>query len=83
MFPGTALFIVVIALIAPQSRALLGACLAGAMGFINAWAPYSYFLLLLLAVAMLGAVIVLKTWPKTPEPDNPMAKYKKEIPYED
>jgi hypothetical protein len=83
MFLGTGLFLVVMLLVAPQSRLFLETCLASGGGFIHAYAPFSYVLILLPPVAMIGSMFVLRTWPKTPDPENPMAKYKNDRPYEE
>jgi hypothetical protein len=83
MFLGTALFVVVIVLVAPQSRLFLMTCLASAVGFIHDWAPFSYLLVMLLLASMFGAIYALKTWPQSQEPENPMAKYRREDPIDD
>jgi hypothetical protein len=83
MFLRPGLFLLVFILIAPQSRAYLGARVATAAAWINAWAPYSYILLLLLPIAALASAYVVRKWPVRVEPENPMAKYRKEVPYEE
>jgi hypothetical protein len=83
MFIGTGLFIVVVVLIAPQSRLFLMTGLASAVGFIHDWAPFSYLLVLLLLASIFGAIYALKTWPQTQEPESPMAKYRREDPVDD
>ena len=83
MFLRPALFLLVFVLIAPQSRSYLGSCLANAGEWIGAWAPFSYILLLMLPVAGLASVYIVKKWPVHIEPENPMAKYRKEVPFED
>ena len=83
MFLGTILFTVVVLLIAPQSRLFIMACLANASGFIDHFAPFSYILMMGLVVATFGFVYVLKSWPKSEEPENPMAKYRREDPVDD
>lgn len=83
MFLGTVLFTVVVLLVAPQSRLFIMTRLASAGSFIDSWAPFSYILMLLLAAATIAAVYVMKSWPKTEEPENPMAKYRREDPVDD
>ena len=83
LFLGAALFLLVMVMIAPQSRLFLEACLANAEDLINAWAPVSYFLVLLLLVAAFGSIYLLKSWPKSQEPENPMARYRREDPVDD
>jgi len=83
MFLRPALFLLVIVLAAPQSRSYLGLHLASAGVWINAWAPFSYILLLMLPVAGLASVYIVQKWPERTEPESPMAKYRKDIPFED
>ena len=82
-FLGAGLFLVVMVMVAPQSRLFLMTRVASAGEFINTWAPFSYVLVLLLLVATVGSVYALKSWPKTEEPENPMAKYRREDPVDD
>ena len=83
MFLRPALFLLVFVLIAPQSRSYLGLCLASAGKWISAWSPFSYILLLMLPIAGLASVYIVQKWPERIEPESPMAKYRKEIPFED
>jgi hypothetical protein len=83
MFIGTILFMVVIVMIAPHSRQFVMDSVASAGNFIDAWAPFSYVLMLLLVAATFGFMYVLKSWPQTEEPENPMAKYRREEPVDD
>jgi len=73
---GAVLFLVLFILIAPPSRALLGQWLAHAALWTSAWAPFSYILLLLLFVAPFVSFLLMRRWPKVPEPENPLARYK-------
>jgi hypothetical protein len=83
MFLKPGLFLLVFLLIAPASRAYLGAHLASAAEWINVWAPFSYILLLMLPIAGLASMYIVKKWPERVEPESPMAKYRKEIPFEE
>jgi hypothetical protein len=83
MFLKPGLFLLTFLMIAPQSRAYLGACLTSAGGWINAWAPFSYVMLMMLPMAALASMYIVKNWPVRIEPESPMAKYRKEIPYEE
>jgi hypothetical protein len=83
MFLGTILFTVVVLLVAPQSRLFIMTRLASTGSFIDHWAPFSYILMLLLVAATFAAMYVMKSWPKTVEAENPMAKYRREDPVDD
>ena len=73
---GTILFAVFFLLIAPGSRAMMGTILVGAGDWIVKWAPYSYFLLMLVILIPAVAAMVLIKWPQPPEPEDPLARYK-------
>jgi len=83
MFKGASLFALVFILIAPKSREFLLGVLTRTGENLNAWAPFSYIALLLLLAAPVVSVIVIKTWPEHVEPENPMAKYRRETPQDD
>jgi hypothetical protein len=83
MFLRPAIMLLVFVLIAPQSRAYLGAHLTDVGQWIHAWAPLSYLLLLMLPAAGLASALMVKRAPLREEPENPMAKYRKDIPFEE
>ena len=83
MFLGAFLFILFFVLIAPQSQAFLLGLAAGAAAFITGWAPFSYVFLLILVAAPFIGMYLVHTWPQRADPENPMAKYCNEIPFEE
>jgi len=83
MFLGAALFILFFVLIAPQSQAFLLGLFAGASTWVSDWAPISYILLLLLFGALLAGIYMVRSWPAKVEPENPMAKYRREMPLDE
>jgi hypothetical protein len=72
------LFVLVFILVAPATRAFIFASLAHASTWMISWAPFSFLLLGILLVAPLAAIYLMKTWPVHVEPENPMAKYRRE-----
>lgn len=80
---GTLLFTMFFVLLAPKSRAMIGAVFAGAGDWISKWAPFSYALLLIGIVVPIAAALLLVKWPEPPEPENPLARYKAEDVLED
>ena len=82
MYLGVLLFAVVFMLIAPKSRAFLAANLDSAGGFMMAWAPFSFILVGILLAAPFVSFYLIKSWPEKVEPENPMAKYRRD-PLED
>jgi hypothetical protein len=83
MYLGTILFLIVMLLVTPQTRAFIMGSLASATAFIHNWAPFSYGLMVMLLVACIGAIYALHSWPKTVVPESPMAKYRREEPMDD
>jgi hypothetical protein len=80
MFLGAVLFVLIFVLLAPQSQAFLFGLAAGAGEFLTAWAPFSYILLLILLAAPCVGMYIVHTWPQRVEEENPMAKYRREMP---
>ena len=83
MLLGLILFVLVIVLVAPQSQAFLIKLASGAGTFLTAWAPFSYILLLLLLAAFCVGIYLVHTWPQRIDEENPMAKYRREMPLDE
>lgn len=79
----TGIFLGAFLLIAPQTREFLFSHLTSAGEQIHAWAPFSYIGVMLILIAPLASIYLVQKWPAKPEPEDPMAKYKKDIPFED
>ena len=79
-FLGAALFVLIFVLIMPQCQAALHSAADSAGSFLHGWAPFSYIVLALLMVGPLAAMYIVHTWPQHEEPENPMAKYRREQP---
>jgi hypothetical protein len=75
---GAILFLVFFLLIAPQTRGMITGMLGQSGDWISNYAPFSYIVLTLLAVAGIFSLQLMVSWPKTPEPENPLAKYKRD-----
>jgi hypothetical protein len=83
MFKGATLFAIIFLLIAPKSREFLAGVLAQTGESLNAWAPISYIAVVLLLAAPVVSVLIVRNWPARVEPENPMAKYKREAQFEE
>jgi len=70
-------------LIAPQSQHFLLGLATGASTWISDWAPISYILLLILLVAPIIGIHIIRSWPERVDPENPMAKYRREMPLDE
>lgn len=79
----TIIFLGAFLMIAPQSREFLFSHLTSAGERIHAWAPFSYIAVMLFLIAPFASMYLVRKWPAKPEPEDPMAKYKKDIIYED
>jgi hypothetical protein len=83
MFLGAILFVLLFVLIAPQSRIFLLGLATGAGVWIAEWAPFSYVLLLILLAASFAGMYLVHTWPQRVDEENPMAKYRREMPLDE
>ena len=73
---ATAAFVVMFLLIGEKSRALLTLWTMDAGKWMIAWAPFSFIILALVISAPIASLLLMVKWPKVPEPENPLAKYK-------
>lgn len=78
MILGLCLFCLVFILLTPSSRAMLAASAQGLGDWMVSWAPFSFILLAILIAMPIVALVLMKTWPERVEPENPMAKYRRE-----
>lgn len=82
-FLGAILFVLIFVMIAPQTRIFLLGLAAGAGVWIADWAPFSYILLLILLAAPFAGMHLVRTAPLRVDEENPMAKYRKELPLDE
>lgn len=75
---ATVAFLIIFILMMPQVRGPLFQRLGGAGEWIGKYAPFSYLVLALFLAAMITALILMIKWPKTVEPEDPLAKYKRQ-----
>jgi hypothetical protein len=78
LYLGAGLFGLVFVLISPASRAFLMASIAAASNWMTAWAPVSFILVSVAIAAPLIAIHLIRSWPVHVEPENPMAKYRRD-----
>jgi len=83
MFLGAILFLLIFVLLAPQSRAFLSGLVVNFGHSMTAWAPFSYLLVMVLLATLFAGLYVIQSWPAHVEPENPMAKYRREPPAEE
>jgi hypothetical protein len=75
---GCILFGMVFLFLSPKTRGMVTARFGVSTEWIQGSAPFSYIIIAILLLAPLAGVVVLKTAPKIVEPDNPLAKLKRE-----
>ncbi len=75
---GALLFLVFFLLIAPTTRKAITGMMGQSGDWVSNWAPFSYVILIGLAVAGFISLLLMVRWPKIPEPENPLAKYKRD-----
>jgi hypothetical protein len=83
MFLGAILFILFFIGITPQTRHFVVGAAAGTAAWIVDWAPISYILLLILVAAPFAGMYIVHTWPQRVDEENPMAKYRRELPLDE
>ncbi|MDE3164966.1 MAG: hypothetical protein KGN36_04095 [Acidobacteriota bacterium] len=79
MFAGLGIFVLIFLVLTPGPRATMAASLQAVAGWLISWAPFSFILLALLLVMAVVSIYLMKTWPVREEPENPMAKYRREV----
>jgi len=83
MFKGAALFGLMFVFIAPQSREFVVGLVSQTAESLDTWAPLSYYTLGGLVALVLLSVILIKTWPQRADSANPMAKYRRQAPFDE
>jgi len=78
MVLGACLFVLMFILMKSSNQAFLLASFTSAGDWLASWAPFSYLFVALFVAAPFIAIYVIKTWPEHEEPENPMAKYRRE-----
>jgi len=76
----TILFTVAMLMLLPATNAVLTGRLGTFGAWLGAWAPFSYLIVALVLAAPVAAIQMMLSWPKHVEPENPMAKYRRESP---
>ena len=80
---GAILFILIFVLISPATRIYLLGLATAAGVWIADWAPFSYILLLIVVAAPFAGMHLVRSAPVRVDEENPMAKYRRELPFED
>lgn len=77
-YVGCILFGLIFVVMTAQSTGSLQARVEHTVTWIHAWAPFSYLIILMLLVAPFISMKIMNSWPKREEPEDPMAKYRRE-----
>jgi nucleoside recognition membrane protein YjiH len=75
---GCILFGLFFLLMTAQQDGSLTSRLDGTVKWIHGWAPFSYLIILIVLLSPVIMMKVMNSWPKREEPEDPMAKYRRE-----
>ena len=75
---GCILFALFFFFISTQQSGSLQARMDGTFRWIHSWAPFSYLIIVIVLIAPVVMMKVMHSWPERKEPDDPMAKYRRE-----
>jgi hypothetical protein len=75
---GCILFGLIFVAMNAMATGSLQARLEQTMAWIHGWAPFSYIIILLILLSPLLMLKIMNSWPKRVEPEDPMAKYRRE-----
>jgi uncharacterized membrane protein len=76
---ATIVFVIAMFLLCTGTHAVIGS-LGAFGGWLGAWAPFSYLIMVVVIAAPLAAIRMMLSWPQHVEPESPMAKYRRESP---
>ena len=75
---NTALFALVLLLIAPSTRSRIGAAMSGIVEWISKYQPFSFLVVLVVLAAPIVCVWMIRSAPERVEPPTPIAHYRLE-----
>ena len=75
---GCALFGLIFLVMTAEANGSLQARVAHTVSWIHGWAPFSYLLILILVLSPAISMQIVARWPKYVEPEDPMAKYRRQ-----
>ncbi len=61
-----------------QTTGSLQARMTQTLTWIQGWAPFSYLIILIMLVSAVVSIKTMATWPEIVEPEDPMAKYRRQ-----
>jgi hypothetical protein len=75
---GCVLFGLFFLVMSAQQNGSLQNRIEGTMHWLHAWAPFSYVIILIVLLSPVIMLKVMNSWPKREEPEDPMAKYRRQ-----
>jgi len=75
---GCVLFALIFLLMSAVETGSLQERMAHTLDWIHRWAPYSYVVIAIVVLAPMLMVRVMHSWPARKEPEDPMAKYRRQ-----
>ena len=77
-YVGCILFGLMFLVMTAQQNGTLASRLEGTLKWIHSWAPFSYLIILIVILSPVIMMKVMNSWPKREEPEDPMAKYRRQ-----
>jgi len=50
----------------------------GTFKWLHAWAPFSYIIIVIVMLSPMAMMKLVHSWPQREEPEDPMAKYRRQ-----
>ncbi|HUB77753.1 MAG TPA: hypothetical protein VMB03_03100 [Bryobacteraceae bacterium] len=75
---GCVLFGLFFLVMTAQQNGSLQARIDGTLHWLHSWAPFSYLIIVMVLVAPMVMMKLMASWPERKEPEDPMAKYRRE-----
>jgi hypothetical protein len=75
---GCALFALFFWILTAQTTGTLQQRMMQTFRWIHGWAPFSYLIILVIFASGVISIKTMLTWPEYVEPEDPMAKYRRE-----
>jgi hypothetical protein len=80
MFLGPLMFLLFFALMSGTVRGKTAECIGTVSHWINVNEPFSYLVVILVLMAPALSALLIASWPRTPEADNPLLQYRRDHP---
>ena len=77
-YVGCVIFGLFFLVMTAQQNGSLQARMEGTLHWLHAWAPFSYIIIAIVVLSPIAMMKVVNSWPERKEPEDPMAKYRRQ-----